>query len=204
MYTRMPLFVTIAAFSAFVVLAPSSSARRRVGAASKVTAATKFMKEAAQGGLAEVQLGQLAAQKADSADVKAFGQRMVDDHSKANDELKQLASDKGVTLPTRIPSKEQKLMGRLQGLSGPAFDKAYMEAMVKDHEHDVNAFRAASQNGPDTDVKAWAAKTLPTLQEHLQMARQTAQKVEAALAGGGTGHHSKTSSHLRSSHSTAH
>jgi len=200
----MPLVVTLAAFAAFVILAPPSSARHRVGAASKVTAATKFMKGAAQGGMAEVQLGKLAAQKADSADVKEFGQRMVDDHSKAGDELKQLASDKGVTLPTEIPSKEQKLMNRLQGLSGPAFDKAYMEAMVKDHEHDVNAFRNASQKGPDADVKAWAAKTLPTLQDHLQMARQTAEKVGAALASSGTGRHAKTSSHLRSSHSMAH
>jgi putative membrane protein len=137
-----------------------------------------FVTKAAQGGMAEVKLGTLATQKADNADVKAFGQQMVDDHSKANDELKQLASKKGITLPTDIDSKDQATYDRLSKLSGAEFDRAYMNDMVSDHRKDVSEFRHESQSGSDPDVKAWAAKTLPTLEHHLQMAESTDAKVK--------------------------
>ena len=130
-----------------------------------------FMKKAAIGGMAEVELGQLAQQKGTGAQVKEFGARMVQDHSKANDELKQLASAKGVTLPTALDSKNQKVMERLQKMSGAAFDRAYMSDMVADHKEDIADFQKESQGGKDADVKAFAAKTLPTLQDHLKMAQ---------------------------------
>ena len=96
---------------------------------------------------------------------------MVDDHSKANDELKALAQNKKITLPTEIGPEEKALRDRLVKLSGPAFDQAYMKAMLNDHLKDVGEFRMESRRGKDPDVKAWAARTLPTLEEHLKMAR---------------------------------
>ncbi|HEY3973111.1 MAG TPA: DUF4142 domain-containing protein [Candidatus Sulfotelmatobacter sp.] len=136
----------------------------------------KFVKEAAQGGLAEVELGQLAVQKASSDAVKNFGQRMVDDHSKANDKLKELASEKGINLP-KSPSVMQKATKeRLSKLSGDQFDKAYMSDMLKDHKKDVAAFRTESSTGQDSDVKNFATQTLPTLREHLKAAESIAPK----------------------------
>jgi putative membrane protein len=132
-----------------------------------------FVTKAARGGMAEVELGKLAADKASSDAVKKFGQRMVDDHGKANDELKTLAQSKNITLPSDIGPAEKALHDRLMKLSGPAFDQAYMKAMVSDHVKDVNEFRMESKSGKDAEVKAWAAKTLPTLEEHLKMARDT-------------------------------
>jgi putative membrane protein len=130
---------------------------------------TGFIKSAAQGGMEEVELGKLAAEKASNADVKSFGQRMVDDHSKANDQLKQLAAQKGVTLsPTLSPSKKGDV-NKLSKLSGAAFDRTYVSMMVKDHKKDVAEFEKTSKNAKDADLKSWAATTLPTLQDHLKM-----------------------------------
>jgi len=126
---------------------------------------------AAQGGMAEVQLGQLAAKSGSADAVKQFGQRMVDDHGKANDELKQLASSKGITLPSALNRKHKQTYNHLSHLTAASFDRAYAADMVKDHETDVKEFEKESANGSDPDIKAWAAKTLPTLQEHLRMAR---------------------------------
>ena len=130
-----------------------------------------FVMKVAKGGMAEVELGKLATEKASSDAVKRFGQRMIDDHGKANNELKALAQSKNVTLSMEMGPEEKALRNRLMKLSGPAFDKAYMNAMVNDHVKDVNEFRMESTSGKDPDVKAWAAKTLPTLEEHLKMAR---------------------------------
>ena len=138
---------------------------------------TTFVTKAAQGGLAEVELGKLAQQKGTSAEVKTFGQRMVDDHSKANDELKSIAQQKNITLPTTIDPKDKALQARLEKLSGPAFDRAYMQAMVTDHKKDVSEFRTESQSGRDSDIKAFAAKTLPTLEDHLRLAQDANKAV---------------------------
>ena len=146
------------------------------------TADHTFVTKAAEGGMAEVKLGQLAADKATSDDVKKFGQRMVTDHSKANDELKQWAQQKNVTLPTELGAKHKATRDRLATLSGEQFDKAYMQDMLTDHTHDVAAFKRESTTGKDADLKAWAGKTLPTLQEHLTMAQDTATKVGAGAA----------------------
>jgi len=133
-----------------------------------------WVMKAAQGGMMEVELGRMAATQASSDAVKQFGTRMVTDHSKANDELSQLASRKGITLPTSLDAKHQAMKDKLSKLNGAAFDKAYMDSMVKDHRTDVAEFRKESTSGQDPDVKAFATKTLPTLEEHLSLAEQTA------------------------------
>lgn len=148
-------------------------------ACSSAKDSAKFANEAAQGGLAEVELGRLAAQKAADPAVREFGQRMVADHSKASAELKAIAVRKGMQLPNDMNSDQKSEMDKLSKLSGAEFDKEYISAMVKDHEDDVKAFETQSKEGNDADVKAFAAKTLPTLQDHLQMARNAAQKVGA-------------------------
>lgn len=137
----------------------------------------KFMADAAQGGMAEVELGRMAAERGANPSVKQFGQRMVDDHTKAGDELKQLAARKGVTLPTEVNPEQKELRDKLSKLSGAAFDREYMKAMVEDHEKVVKAFQDEAGDGADSDVKAFASKTLPTLQQHLQLARETNKKV---------------------------
>ena len=133
-----------------------------------------FVKEASEGGLAEVELGQLAAEKASNASVKQFGQRMVDDHTKANDELKQIATQKNMKLATTLSSKDQKTKDHLSKLSGAEFDQAYMKLMLKDHEKDVSDFRQESQSGSDPAIKKFATETLPTLQSHLKEAKSIA------------------------------
>ncbi|HEX3742945.1 MAG TPA: DUF4142 domain-containing protein [Bryobacteraceae bacterium] len=136
-----------------------------------------FLIKAAQGGTAEVEMGRVAVQHASNAAVKQFGQRMVDDHSKANDELKAVASRKGFTPPAGVDAKQQATMDRLSSLNGAAFDRAYMQDMVKDHEEDIAEFQREANSGNDPDLKAFAAKTLPTLQEHLKMAREAESQV---------------------------
>jgi putative membrane protein len=136
-----------------------------------------FMMKAAQGGKAEVELGQLAKDKASNDQVKQFAQRMVDDHGKAGDELQSLASKKGVTLPTDTDKKEQAEKDRLSKLSGAEFDKAYMEHMLQDHKKDVAEFKRESQMAKDSDLKDWASKTTPTLEDHLKQAESTASAV---------------------------
>ena len=108
-----------------------------------------FATKAAQGGLAEVQLGKLASEKGSDPDVKAFGQQMVDDHSKANDQLKSVAEKDGMTLPTSPNAKQQMMYTKLQALSGAAFDKAYVADMVKDHEEDVKEFQKEGKLGQE-------------------------------------------------------
>jgi putative membrane protein len=147
-----------------------------------------FVREAAVGGMAEVELGRLATQNASSDDVKQFGQRMVEDHGKANDELKALASQKHMTLPTGLDQKHQALRDRLAKLNGAAFDKAYMSEMVSDHQKDVAAFQREARSGTDADIKAWAQKTVPTLQEHLKLAKQVSSQVSGRVGTTGKGH----------------
>lgn len=133
-----------------------------------VPAADKtFVMKAAQGGMAEVNLGKLAAEKASRPDVKEFGNMMVEDHTKANDQLKSVANQKSLPIPTDVGAKHQALYDRLSKLSGPAFDKAYVKAMVKDHHEDVGDFRKEANSGKDPDIKNFASQTLPVLEKHL-------------------------------------
>lgn len=129
----------------------------------------KFIEEAASGGLAEVELGKLAQQKAASEPVKQFGARMVEDHGKANDELKQLAQIKGVSVPAAPDKSHRREVEKLGKLSGAEFDRQYVAHMLSDHRKDVSEFKKASESAKDDDVKAFAGKTLPTLQEHLKL-----------------------------------
>lgn len=133
---------------------------------------SKFMMMAAQGGLAEVAMGRLAAERASSDDVKRYAQRMVEDHTKAGEELMQLAATKGVTLPTAPDAKHQAMLTKLGTMSGAAFDREYLKnAGVKDHEKMQKLFSDEANKGADAEVKAFAAKTLPVVQMHLSMAR---------------------------------
>jgi putative membrane protein len=192
----------------------------------------KFVMEAAHGGMMEVHLGHMAVDKATNADVKQFGQRMIDDHSRANSQLMALASQKGITLPassdsammtqsdtssstssttaqstnptsstdtsasgqrharvdadTGMNMDDQKDMNKLAGLSGDAFDREYINMMVKDHEKDVKEFEKASTKAKDPDVRAFATNTLPTLREHLQQVRDIQNRMKASGKTSGT------------------
>ena len=161
--------------------AQASSSGSQLSASDKA-----FMDKAAQGGMAEIELGQLATQKGRSEQVKQFGQKMVDDHTKANDQLKQVASQEGVTLPTGLDAKDEATKDKLSKLSGTQFDKAYMKDMVNDHKEDVAEFQKEAQNGKDPAVKNFAQQTLPVLQEHLQMAQQDEQALNHGKSNGQT------------------
>jgi putative membrane protein len=137
----------------------------------------RFMKKAAEGGMFEVHLGNLAKQRASNKDVKSFGERMVNDHSKANDQLMRLASDNGVTLPKDLDAKHKKTVDRLSNLSGSQFDREYMNVMVKDHTKDVNEFQSESNRIQNSDLKNWTDDTLSTIKDHLQQAKNIEQEV---------------------------
>jgi putative membrane protein len=149
----------------------------------RMTSDMKFAMEAAVGGMEEVQLGQLAVQKGASDEVKQFGQHMVDDHTKANDDLMQVASGKSWTLPTALDAKHQADVQKLSAMSGEAFDREYVKMMVKDHKKDVSEFQKESMRGADADVKSFATRTLPTLQEHLQMIQRIDAKMKLRKSG---------------------
>lgn len=129
----------------------------------------KFIDKAAKGGMAEVAMGEMAAKKATNADVKAFGQQMATDHSKANKELMNLAAKLGVSLPKAMEPKASAAMAKMMKLKGKDFDKAYVADMVEDHKQDIAEFEQEAKDGKDAKVKAWAAATLPTLKHHLEM-----------------------------------
>lgn len=128
----------------------------------------EFLMEAASGGMMEVQLGKLAQANASSAGVKEFGRMMVTDHTKANTELKVIAAKKNVTVPAAPAEKEQKHIDELKSKKGADFDKAYVEMMVDDHKEDISKFQDETTKGNDADVKAFATKTLPVLNKHLE------------------------------------
>ena len=135
-----------------------------------------FMQKAATGGLAEVSLGQQVSPAAKNADAKSFADKMVTDHGKANDELKQLASTKGVSLPTDTDQEHKDAAQKV--MSAKNVDKAYMDEMVKDHDKDVKEFEDASKSEKDADLKAWIDKTLPVLKEHQKMAHDIKSKMK--------------------------
>jgi len=138
-----------------------------------------FAMEAAMGGMAEVELGKLAQQNAQSDDVKQFGSRMVQDHTNANQQLMPILSAKDVTVPQQPAEKDRKTYDRLSKMRGAEFDRAYMRDMVQDHEKDVKKFRQEAQHGGDPDLKAFAQQTLPVLEQHLKMAQDTSKSLTA-------------------------
>ncbi len=139
----------------------------------------KFMEKVAQDNAAEVEAGKLASTKASNDQVKQFGERMVQDHGKAADELKQLAQSKGVDLPDAADRKHEREAKSLEKKSGADFDKAYMQQMVKDHRADLKELQKQAKSGKDPELKAFAEKTAQVVQEHLNMAQQLAADVGA-------------------------
>ena len=137
-----------------------------------------FMVKADEGNIMEADLGQLAVAKATSDDVKNFGNRMVADHGKANDALKQIATNKNVTLPATPGDEEKKMSNELSQKSGKAFDKAYMAAMVKGHEQTLATMKKMEKTVQDPDVKNWITQTIPTVEDHLKQAKQVESKLK--------------------------
>jgi putative membrane protein len=139
-----------------------------------------FYKKAAEGGMAEVELGKLAQDKSPTASVKEFGAMMVTDHTAANDKLKAIAAKKNISLPTSPSVGQMATKTKLEVLSGKSFDKSYIKGMVEDHEEDIKEFQTEAASGQDADAKAYATATLPTLKVHLKKIRAiaSAQGVE--------------------------
>src|SRR5690606_29791158 len=137
-----------------------------------------FAVKAAAGGLLEVQLGELAVKNASDQAVKDFGQMMVDDHGKANEELKALAKQKEIVLPTAPSRESMEDMRDLNEKKGSDFDKEYIHHMVEEHEADIKLFEMAAENATDNDIKAFASKTLPTLRKHLSAAESLKKTID--------------------------
>lgn len=149
----------------------STMGQGTAGAATTKVDDKKFAKDAALGGLTEVELGKVAAQKASDPKVKEFAQKMVDDHTKANEELKQAASRSSIQIPDALDSKHQSRIDKLSKLSGEEFDKAYVKDQLKDHQSDVREFGDEAKGGSDPNIKTFASSTLPILQHHLEMVK---------------------------------
>lgn len=188
MHFRLGKHVETAAWATFLLflgaaaMAQNTSSQQMDNGAKKMmkSADTTFAMKAAQGGIAEVQLGKLAAEKASNPDVKAFGQQMVDDHSKANDDLKSVAAKEGMTLPSDVNAKQQAMYNRLQKLSGAAFDQAYVKDMVMDHQEDVRVFQKEANSGKDDQMKGFASRTLPVIQGHLDKIKSIQAKMPSS------------------------
>lgn len=137
---------------------------------------TAFAMQAAQDGMAEVEMGKLAQQKGQSDRVKQFGSRLIADHGKANDQLKSIATGKAIVLPTAVDAKHKQAHAKLAGMSGAEFDRAFKQQMVEDHQKGVALFEKQSKSGEDKDLKEFAAKNLPTLRDHLKLAEAISDK----------------------------
>jgi putative membrane protein len=183
--TRLFNTLFIVAFAALMALMPAAAQEENNSQMSPRTPGAlpmkdpEFVKKAAQSGLAEVELGQLATQKATNPEVKQFAQRMVDDHTKANEQLKQVAQQEQIKVPDTVDAKDKAKKDKLEKLSGAKFDRAYMADMVKDHKKDVSDFRSESKNAKSPAVKNFAAQTLPTLEDHLKQAQQVESTIKA-------------------------
>ncbi|TGE05467.1 DUF4142 domain-containing protein [Hymenobacter fodinae] len=138
-----------------------------------------FMAKAASGGMLEVQLGQAVATKGTTAEGKEFANMMVQDHTKANAELKALAAKKNITLPSTLGDDHQQVLKKVTEEKGVAMDKEYLKEMIEDHEEDVKEFTEASVKASDPEIKAFATKQVPVLQHHLEMAQKMSATVEA-------------------------
>jgi len=141
-----------------------------------------FVKKAMQGNIAEVQLGQLTLQKSNNDQVKQFAQKMIADHTRLNEQMSQIAQLLHVDIPTEVSKKDKSLMNKMQGLSGPAYDQAYIKDMVKDHKADVGEYHMEVTNSQYLGVKNAAAQAGKTISEHLQMAQQLAKDQNVDLA----------------------
>jgi putative membrane protein len=136
-----------------------------------------FAKDAARGGMAEIKLGKLAEDSGSSEAVKTFGTRMVAEHTKAGDKLKEAAAQEHITLPTDLAAKDQATYDRLSKLSGAEFDRAYAQDMVKDHQQDLQAFQREANRGNDAAIRGFASQTVPMIQQHLEQAKEMLKTV---------------------------
>jgi putative membrane protein len=143
-----------------------------------------FVKEAAMGGMAEVELGRLAQQNAQHDEVRQFGARMVQDHTAANQRLMTIVAAKDVTVPQQLDEKHRKAFEKLSKMRGAEFDRAYMREMVEDHEKTVKKFHQQAQQGNDGDLKEFAQNTLPVLEQHLKLAQDLSKSLTAVGSTG--------------------
>jgi len=160
-----------------VGVTPSPTASPTGSPVALTTPEKEFMTNAARGGMLEVQLGNMAAQKASSNDVKQLGEHMATDHSQLGQKLQQLASNLNFTLPTDLKPEQQALVSRFETLTGKAFDSAYIKEMVNDHIKDISEFERALSQASNADIKQFVNEALPTLRDHLKMAREIAGKL---------------------------
>lgn len=175
---RKGFVVALASLFAVACLSVSALAAEKGGLSMSEKA---FIKNAASSGEMEVQLGKVAQTNASSQAVKDFGKKMETDHQKANDELKAVASKANLQLPSEPERKHKSMVEKLSKVTGEKFDKYYMKDMVKAHKKDVADFQQMSKKAKDPALKAFVDKTLPVLQQHLEMATQTAQQVGAQM-----------------------
>jgi putative membrane protein len=176
MHTVRTKWAVVVGLLAIIGAANSAAAQEGAG---KGNNATAFFTHAAQDGEAEVQLAELAQQKAADAKVKEYAARLQKDHSNANSELRAIVAKKGITVPGG-PGPHAAMKAKLEKMQGANFDQAYMRAMVDDHTKAVREFEMAAKS-PDEDVKAFATKTLPTLREHLKMAQDISKTVGSTM-----------------------
>jgi putative membrane protein len=177
-------FCAFMGFGMLAQTARSQAANPAMSKAPETPAADRtFAMKAAQGGLAEVKMGQLASERGSSEVVKEFGKRMVNDHKKANDKLMDVAKKENIDLPSDLDSKDQANYDKLSKLSGAAFDKEYAQLMVSDHTADVSEFQKEARNGKDEAIKDFASSTVPTLEDHLRQAKEMRQSVDHGSSG---------------------
>jgi putative membrane protein len=178
------LTIFLTGLASWAVLAHQGAPGARSAPATAQQLDAHFVREAALGGMAEIQLGRLASERSSNGTVKAFGERMIVQHGAAADQLKAAAVKENITLPAKLSSLQQQTYDRFANLNGTAFDRAYAQEMVEDHEQDLMAFQNEINTGKDETIKAFAAQTIPMIQEHLTQARGMLKAV------------SQTSSHL--------
>lgn len=169
MTARMSTKLTAAVVSTLIIGGASTALAADTGL---TPADREFVNQAAQGNSMEVMAGKLAAQRALDPAVKSFAQKMVSDHTAANEKLKNVADSKQMPLPDSVSPEEHTSLSKLEGLNGTEFDKAYAKMMVKDHTTDISEFEKAAKKAKDADVKDYAEQTLPTLKHHLMLAKQ--------------------------------
>lgn len=156
---------------------PSVNSNTMTGSGAVTEEEKDFMNKAAQSNMAEIQAAQMALQKTQNPQIKQFAQKMIDDHTKAGNELKDLAAKNNVTLPTDVNADQKEMMNDLSKLSGKDFDSKYMDGQVDAHQKAVDLFQDEVDKGREADTKAFATKTLPTLKQHLEMAKSIDDKM---------------------------
>jgi putative membrane protein len=146
--------------------------KEKSGDTGKSSADAAFIKKAANGGMTEVELGKIAAKNGQKDDVKSFGERMVKDHGKVNDNLKSVASKMNVDVPEKVNAKHQATIDKFSKMSAESFDAAYVKEMVKDHKKDIAEFESAQGEVKNEDLKKFISDTIPVMKEHLEMAQK--------------------------------